>query len=54
MGKRTLEFQAEIPADIGAFQTWQVNSGSTSDSRTSSGYLSPLTKVPWLHLYSEQ
>lgn len=47
MGMRTLEFPAEIPADIGAFQTWQVNSGSTSDSRTSSSHLSPLIKVPW-------
>jgi hypothetical protein len=31
-------------------QTWQVNSGSRSDSRTSSGHLSPLIAVQWPHL----
>jgi hypothetical protein len=31
-------------------QAWQVNSGLMSDSRTSSGHLSPLIAVPWLHL----
>jgi hypothetical protein len=29
-------------------QTWQVNSGSMSDSRTPSGHLSPLIAVEWL------
>jgi hypothetical protein len=33
-------------------QTWQVNRGSISDNRTSSGHLSPLIAVQWLHLKS--
>jgi len=31
-------------------QAWQVNRGSRSDSRTSSGHRSPLIVVEWLHL----
>jgi hypothetical protein len=31
-------------------QAWQVKRGSISDSRTSSGQLSPLIAVEWLHL----
>jgi hypothetical protein len=31
-------------------QAWQVNRGSISDSRMSSGHLSPLIAVQWLHL----
>jgi hypothetical protein len=30
-------------------QVWQVNSGSISESRTSSDHLSPLIATEWLH-----